>query len=521
MRNNKGKKRCLAILKTIKFTTNHKVLTIQDFEYHWITFSKKSKAVITILGTAGTRYNSELKVYKKVDIPAKYILENKELEYFNTFPLLIDKYSKDDKYELIALWTKEAKQAQEDVLEFYSDIDYTFLDKYKIDDPNEDKKFFELINSVINDDYDEIIFDVSHGFRHLPLLAIIGLIIENIENPKKISKILFAQEIIPFKKYKFIDLKGYLDISNIALILRTFLSTFKVPDLKIDMPLYILLKDFSTHLTSNQFKDIFDSDIPKLKEQLKKEEGNLTFVKSLVNELEILLNNIADIKNKNEYKKFIFFSKLFLNKEYFLHSSTYLIEGITYYLGEVFDSKKYIEFDTKEYSKQNKIVNFLKLNYTSKDFNFPNDYFVDINIETINRLSTLRDSIADIRHNLAHINISKEYGEIKEELKEYLQEFENIIKSKEWYNLNSMDTDKVYTVKYKLEDLQNQIKNLSKIPNASLPKLENLLKRYDENTLDKLTNLDINKTKKFMESNEKSIRELLENRKERNLFLKP
>lgn len=480
---------------------------------------ENKKAVITILGTAGTTYNKELKLYKRVDKPATYTLSGEKLEYFNTFPLLIDKYVKE--YDIIALWTDEAKQAQEDVLNFYPNITYTFLETHKIKDPNNNKEFFALINSVINDGYNEIIFDVSHGFRHLPILATIGLIVENIENPKKISKILFAQQIIIFKKYEIIDLKSYLDISNIALVLRSFLSTYKVPDLDIDMPLYKLLKKFSTHLTSNQFSSIFNEDIPNLKRQIEEDKESLYFIKNLIEDLEKLLSDIKDIEDKSEYQKFIFFSKLFLDKEYLLHSSTYLIEGITYYLGKVFKEKKYVDFNVRRYFEQNKIVGFLNLKYSDKDFSFPNIYFVDINIKTINELNRLRNNIADIRHNLAHINISKEYGEIKEELKKYLQEFKNIIESKKWYFLEVSDKDKEYTVKYKLEQFQEDISKLYIVKNASLPKLETFLKKYDDKRLKDLNNLDTRKIKKFMDKNIKQIRELLVNQKERNLFVKP
>ena len=59
------------------------------------------KAVITILGLIGGNDNHQ---------KATYYFEDKKEEkkdYFNTFPLLIEKFSND--YKIVPLYTKEAK----------------------------------------------------------------------------------------------------------------------------------------------------------------------------------------------------------------------------------------------------------------------------------------------------------------------------------------------------------------------------------------------------------------------------
>ena len=201
------------------------------------------KVVITILGTEGALYNKKLDRYEDMSMKnrASYNFNNKKLVYHNTFPLLIEFYS--NEYDIVAIYTKESKQAQESILQQY-DIEYNFDNKYYIANPNDNKRFFSIVNSIIKG-YDKVIFDVSHGFRHLPLLALISLIVENIENSDKIQNIFFAQEKEAFKQYKLIDLKEYLTISNLALVLRSFLSTYKVPDVDLDEKLYYYLKDFS------------------------------------------------------------------------------------------------------------------------------------------------------------------------------------------------------------------------------------------------------------------------------------
>jgi len=68
-----------------------------------------------------------------------------------------------------------------------------------------------------------VIVDVTHGFRYLPILMIIDLIIQNIKQENKIKSILFAKELVkPLKEnnfigeYDIIDLRQYLGLANIT-----------------------------------------------------------------------------------------------------------------------------------------------------------------------------------------------------------------------------------------------------------------------------------------------------------------
>jgi len=157
------------------------------------------KAVITILGTAGTSYDKNTKKYKlkSPESPANYIFEGKDNLYYNTLPLLIDKYSKE--YEIISLFTPKAKQAQEEVLKEYKNINYDFNPEWQID-VNDFDSLFNKMDTIISK-YDKVIIDVSHGFRHLPILMVIDIIIHNIVDINKVEQILFAKEIEVFKEY--------------------------------------------------------------------------------------------------------------------------------------------------------------------------------------------------------------------------------------------------------------------------------------------------------------------------------
>lgn len=88
------------------------------------------------------------------------------------------------------------------------------------------------MNETINQ-YDEVIVDVSHGFRHLPILMVVDLIIQNFQDTSKIKQILFAKEIDKHEKdkkgvYEIIDLKEYLTLQISLLFLQLLKKTIQL-----------------------------------------------------------------------------------------------------------------------------------------------------------------------------------------------------------------------------------------------------------------------------------------------------
>ncbi|MCR4942209.1 MAG: TM1812 family CRISPR-associated protein [Campylobacter sp.] len=186
----------------------------------------KEKAVITILGTSGDP-----------EKPAQYIFFDEQVyAYANTLPMLLELYGKD--CDIIAFYTKDAKIKNSKILNFYKeeykkfanlDIDSFFKEKFFIQNENDFTQIFAQIDQTISDSkYDKIIIDVSHGFRHLPILMTIDMIIQNFSDPDKIEKIIFTKEVKKYEKYEIIDLKEYLDLANIAFILTAFNKNYTV-----------------------------------------------------------------------------------------------------------------------------------------------------------------------------------------------------------------------------------------------------------------------------------------------------
>ena len=131
----------------------------------------KIKALITILGTAGY----DVKHMQLRNSMPEYIEGDVSVGNFrNLFPFLYEKYSKN--YEIIAFYTQEAKIANTAILKDHKisddEIEKVFKNGVCIEKIEDYDKIFADMNSKINDKkYEKIIIDVSHGFRHLPILA--------------------------------------------------------------------------------------------------------------------------------------------------------------------------------------------------------------------------------------------------------------------------------------------------------------------------------------------------------------
>jgi hypothetical protein len=373
--------------------------------------------------------------------------------------------------------------------------------------------------TIFLDNDENIIFDITHSFRDSVIMSVISTIVTQTLD-FKIIKMIFAKEVERFKEYNY-ELVGQniLNTANISFLVTTFLSTLKVPKLNLNDKFYTYLSDFSAHFVSNQFKTIYEKDIPQLKEYIKINEERLFFIKPLLKELLEMLTRIEKTKEKENYEKFLFLSNFFLEKDYFLQSSAYLIEVIPLYIGKVLKDLHYIDFDLDDYQKQQLIVQFIKFNASKKDFNFPHKYFLDVNSELIKKFTDIRDNVAEIRNNLAHINMKKEYSDVKNELKENLNNLQNLIKEKVLYNLTNSDENREYTITYKIELYSKDMERFLNIK-TPMPSFEKIINKYKKNELDKLIMFNYFDLKQFLDKNQKDIAKLIKYKKENTLLLK-
>ena len=300
------------------------------------------KAVITILGIQGGYVKDEKANFtgRGFDFQARYYFPNEEeQQYFNTLPLLIDRYVPKG-YETVPLYTSDAKIFNEEILK-RSDKKITFPEKYHIKDEKKFKEIFALFNQAI-DEYDEIIIDLTHGFRHLPLLMLVDLLIQNFKNSDKVKQILFAMEIekhLPNLKdkeqrglYEFIDLKEYLDLSNIAFILSTFDENYTVAN-HIQTQKYNslieALNDVSNDIMALSLNNLFNKSTKTLINELEKIKE--PSIKNQALELKKSISKTFKYADKR-YLTYFYLSKTLYDKKYMLLSLSLLFESIRLYI---------------------------------------------------------------------------------------------------------------------------------------------------------------------------------------------
>ncbi|MGJ0315888.1 TM1812 family CRISPR-associated protein [Aliarcobacter cryaerophilus] len=388
------------------------------------------KAIVTILGKAGEKDNHT---------KAKYYFEWKkevQKEYFNTFPLLIENFSKS--YEIVPIFTKDAKSANIKVLKKENLEFNTFNDNCLIEDDKDFKNIFKIINETLSS-YEEVIVDVSHGFRHLPILMIVDLIIQNFQDTQKIKKILFAKEIEAFKEYEIIDLKEYLELANISFVLTTFEKNYTVASHIKSIKYSKLLKelnDFSNDLMALNITNLLKTS-KDLVEELNKIDD--VSIKTQAQTLKLAIQNLTDFKNKKRYMVYYQLSKNLFEKEYMLLSLALLYESIRMYI-KSYIKKQYKDLveDIEQQLNQDlyKIGDFFKnlswRNYPqflnqnkSKLFIKESDY-LKLSKAYPRHLEQLYKDIDRKRNNLAHANSNGKFEDIKKLINNLLVNYENL-----------------------------------------------------------------------------------------------
>lgn len=417
-------------------------------------------AVITILGIQGQKENI------KTEGCARYYFAgestDKSQEFFNTLPLLADKFGAEN---IVPIYTAAAREFNEAVMAHYADFQINFNDSYKIVDEKNFEALFEIFERVIDDlvksGVGKIIFDVTHGFRHLPLLALVDLLIQNFSDVSQIDQILFAKEIEKSKLYEIIDLRQYLDIANIAFVIAAFSQNYTLAQ-------HIKTKKFESLVNAlNDFSyNILSLNIAKLKSshgELIKELDRIDDIAliSRAKNLKERLNKICDWSDSAYVFRYKLAKDMF-EKGYLLQSLVLLFESVNSYIVGVFERnipivfKKILdECSTMGVRKNYLISNFFIQSLKTRDYETDDDFigrtmknlkYLELSKEEIkgirdvintkfgsnNELSKYHKQLDDLRNDFAHGNISEEeFSHIKQEIKKLFDKYHNFINIKE------------------------------------------------------------------------------------------
>lgn len=413
-------------------------------------------AVITILGIQGKKEDIKTKGCARYYFTSESA--DKSQEFFNTLPLLADKFGAEN---IVPIYTAEAREFNEAVMAHYANFQINFNDDYKIVDEKNFEALFEIFERAIDDlvksGVGKIIFDVTHGFRHLPLLALVDLLIQNFSNVSQIDQILFAKEIEKFKLYEIIDLRQYLDIANIAFVIAAFSQNYTLAQ-------HIKTKKFESLVNAlNAFShNILSLNIAKLKSshgELIKELNRIDDI-ALISRVKNLKDGLSKICDWSD-SAYVFRYKLakdMFEKGYLLQSLVLLFESVNSYIVSVFEKNIPLIFNKilDECSKMGVRKNYLISNFfiqslktrsheTDSDFvgrTMKNLKYLELSKSDIkdirlvintkfgssNELAKYHKQLDDLRNDFAHGNISEEeFSHIKQEIKKLFDRYHNFI----------------------------------------------------------------------------------------------
>ncbi|MGX2972613.1 TM1812 family CRISPR-associated protein [Helicobacter sp. T3_23-1059] len=402
--------------------------------------------ILAILGLAGKdkEGNFTKATYSKDSTLVLPLLKNGE--FHNSTHCLIDSFGENATYTFIG--TSESIKYQNDIFDTLPQCKAIF-EKYPplvLRDSNEIEAIFhQIIESIKNSNSENIILDITHGFRHQPIIASFASTLAQI-NTKKSITLLFAKTQGKDSQgrdlFQYTSLKRYSQISLIALCLNTFVQTLSVPEMPslAGNNLIKALNDFSKSLFANAFNDIF-KNLDKALFELQKAKNNDEFIgtKSILDEVLDILNKFLDIKNaKKDYAKHHKIAKIMHQTGFYLIAATYIYEAIGLYIVDDFDKQGFInKAICNEYDLTNAVRYFVltgnKPNQTKdkKDAlkNFDElTIYRDNNQEKFESWQKLLAQIKRFRNDLAHIAKDTKYDtkNIGGTLNRALQDLEQI-----------------------------------------------------------------------------------------------
>ena len=423
------------------------------------------KAVITLLGMIShtkldyiSRDGEVQKIF--TDIPeknrAKYSFSEKlnnfstqltKERYINTLPLLIDGFSDRD---IIPVTTQKAKDVQEKTLDFLK-LDTACLENTVLIDESNYEEIFQKISELLqNDDYESFIIDLTHGFRHLPILMIVNLIIASIKDVDKIEHIFFAKEIKAFEEYEIIDLLDFIGLAKLSFVLENFNSNYTVGNKLVFknekyQDLVDNLRIISGHILANSIKTLIEGDeslveatIKKL-ESLQEEDENIATFSTSINNIIKHLEKIQILKDEKDYIKLFKFSQIMNKRDYLLNAITLLNESVGMFCAEkIRDINPEISEEIDKFIVKGEFGMY-NLSHQSKKMlenKFYKDYFLEIFEKRIimdglkkqenTQLKDIIPKINNLRNNLAHGNSSEKIENVKFKIGNFLKEYQKI-----------------------------------------------------------------------------------------------
>ncbi|MGX3012223.1 CRISPR-associated protein Csx20 [Helicobacter sp. 23-1044] len=372
--------------------------------------------IIAILGISGKDSKS---VYDK-DSTLKLPLKNGA--FHNSTHCLIDSFGENATYTFIG--TVESIKYQNEIFDTLPQCKAIF-EKFspQILPQNDELKdiFHKILMAIKLCRANHIIIDITHGFRHQPIIAsFASTLAKQIYNKKRIM-LIFAKAQSD-GTYCYTSLEQYSRLSIIAMSLQNFVKTLSMQKSKYQYkePLLASLAAFSNALHANAFSQIFDlldKSLSMLKQAKKRER--FMGLENILGEVEKILLQFEAIKNATDYEKYYYLARIMYKKGFHLIAATYIHESIALYAIDRFIKADIIETEGFSIYEQSVAVrSFIltgnKPNNTKFDKNVFYDFqraqdYAEKHADDLKLWKELIESIKHIRNDLAHISHNDEH----------------------------------------------------------------------------------------------------------------
>jgi len=371
--------------------------------------------IISILGTAGRDFKTKEPVSFYYDCK---ILDKKSGKFCNSLDMLLQHYPKEEGY---FIGTEVAIDFQKKLLKFNNRHHFIEVEDDSLDD------IFEKILELLNQEPNETILDITHGFRHQPIMAIFASTLSQFLERKDL-KIIYAKEKERFKSYEYIYLDEYIEITQISLLLTGFIRTLNfIPVKNMKLLNNEIFEDFSKSLLSNDMKGV-ERDYLLLKEELERLEKNedLKHISNLVLKVKSELKSLEMLPFFTSYQKYIVLSKMMVEKNYLVVALAYIFESLREYCSYRFEiicsTIKFKDDYQRNDNVMKTIGNYQKENIILKKYH----RLYHKNKEEFKKVNKLYNKIRKRRNALAHINTHSNFEDIKSDLEKIIQKVEKL-----------------------------------------------------------------------------------------------
>jgi len=326
--------------------------------------------------------------------------------------------------DIVVIGTEKSKESIQPILDKNRNIEMVVIESSNVEDV-----FQKSLEYII----DDTILDLTQGYRHYPMLTLLASIFLQSDKNKNIKDIFYAQIIDEncqaYKEscaYTFTSLIKYLDISNMARVINTFIKTLLTLEYEVHNQEFKTLQSSLEELT----RELFSNNFKKSKQKAKNIEQdinkildneNLNIVKEHLGNLKDELQKIQQLTRDSESETLLNVSNYFLEKDILLHSVTLLYEAMVAFLDEKLNihkcntviNRRGEEVEASIFQRRN----CLKLNMGNcRDYQYKN------NISQCKKFSNLLRKIDGLRNNSAHAHTTGTYQvDLKDELDKAIQ----------------------------------------------------------------------------------------------------